>query len=233
MALDVRVQGLTSGYGSTVILRDVSLEIESGSALAVIGRNGMGKTTLLRALLGYLGSTKGSVEIGGKQTRGMPTYRIVRSRIAYAPQDDALFGELTIRDNLAGVRRPSPQTTKRLAQIYEYFPILSERLDQKAGTLSGGEQKMLVLARSLLADPELLVIDEISDGLQPRMINVVRDILLEERRVRGTTLLIVEQNIDLGFAVSDQIAVLKLGTIAFRCPPEPDYRPQIIEQLAP
>lgn len=232
MALDIQVDDLTAGYGSTVILRAISFSLKSGGALAVIGRNGMGKTTLLRALLGYLPATKGSVVIGGRQTRGLPTYRVVRTGISYAPQEDALFGELTIRDNLAGVRRPSPQTTKRLAQIYGYFPILSERLDQKAGTLSGGEQKMLILARALLADPQMLVVDEISDGLQPRMVGVVRDVLREERRDRGTTLLLVEQNIDLAFAVTDEIAVLKLGAIGFRCPPQPEFRPQVIDQLA-
>lgn len=233
MVASVKVESLTAGYGATTIIRDVSFSLDSGECLAVIGRNGMGKTTLLKTLLGYLPGARGSVQIQGRESLGAPTYQLVRRGLSYAPQEAAIFSNLTVRDNLASARKPSPAGRRRLAWLFEFFPVLAERLDQKAGTLSGGEQKMLILTRALLPEPEVLLVDEISDGLQPKMVSTVRDVLVEERRERGTTMLIVEQNIDLSFAIADRVAVLKLGQIAFECPPEAESRPEVLLQLAP
>jgi len=233
MVASLNVESLTAGYGATTIIRDVSLSLEPGQCLAVIGRNGMGKTTLLKALLGYLPGARGSIRVNGAEILGMPTHQLVRRGLAYAPQEAAIFANLTVRDNLAAVRKPSPAATRRLSWLFEFFPVLADRLDQKAGTLSGGEQKMLILTRVLLPEPSLLLIDEISDGLQPKMVGTVREVLTQERRERGTTMLIVEQNIDLSFALADRVAVLKLGQVAFDCAPDPAHRPEVLLQLAP
>ena len=144
--------------------------------MAIVGRNGMGKSTLLRAL-GYLPATKGRIELDGADVSGWPTHRIVRLGLAYGPQEGALFANLSVGENLEAVRG----TPRRRESVLRYFPILGQRLGQLAGTLSGGEQKMLVLARALISEPALLVLDEISAGLQPTMVASIEEALRQER----------------------------------------------------
>lgn len=224
----------SAGYGSTVIVRDVALELGDGQAVAIVGRNGMGKTTLVRAVLGYLRNARGSVRLDGDEVLGAPTHRIIRRGVAYGPQEENLFGQLTVQENLHAAtlgRRHDPQ---HQAAVLEHFPVLAERLWQHAGTLSGGEQKMLVLARALMARPSLLVLDEISDGLQPSMVATVARALTAERERTGVTLLMVEQNLALGLALADRVAVMKRGSITLERPSGgPGAREQILAQLAP
>ena len=226
------LERFSAGYGQTIIVRDVSLDVPSGEAVAIVGRNGMGKTTLLRGLLGYLDSPGGSVRLNDDEVRGWPTYRIIRRGVAYAPQEQAVVGALSVADNLASgtfASRPSPA---RRAEVLASFPLLGQRLRQRAGTLSGGEQKMLILARALLAEPTLLILDEISAGLQPAVRATVVEALRRERRTRPLTVLMVEQNIDMVMDLADRVAVMKLGQLTWTCPAREENRGRLAEELS-
>lgn len=211
------VAGLRASYGSAVVIRDFSFAVADGEAVAILGRNGMGKSTLLKAILGYV-TRSGSVTLDGDDIVGWPTARIVRRGIGYGPQEDAIFGELSVAENLAANVMRQRAAASRMTEVLNYFPVLGRRLRQRAGTLSGGEQKMLVLARVLLAEPKFIILDEISAGLQPAMLATVRGALAAERQRRGTTILMVEQNLDLALTFADRVAVMKLGQIQFEAP---------------
>lgn len=224
--------GIESGYGSATVLRDVDLTVADGEAVAIVGRNGMGKTTLLKTLLGYLRPTAGTVHLDEQKISGVLPERIVRHGIAYGPQDEPVFAGLTVEENLRAAKR-GPLDPKRRASVLEYFPVLGDRLRQRAGTLSGGEQKMLVLARALLADPGFIVLDEITAGLQPSIVNTVVQVLAWEREQRGTTMLLVEQNIDATLATCDRVTVMKRGHLIAEEPATPASRDHLLALLAP
>ncbi len=230
--MQLTVENFSGGYGLTIVVRDVSFTLPQGAALAIVGRNGMGKTTLLRGLLGYLRTASGVLRMANTDTLGWPTFRIIRQGIAYAPQEESLFGDLTVEENLRGAGLGQARSSPRWTEMLEAFPRLAERLSQRAGTLSGGEQKMLLLARALLAEPKLLVLDEISGGLQPALVQHVCDVLRNERQQRGTTILMVEQNLDLSLAVADRVAVMKLGQLVRQCPAEETERAGLLQELA-
>ena len=231
--MNLAVEGLRAGYGSAVIVDGISFEVPDHGALAIVGRNGMGKSTLLRAITGYLKPMAGAVRVGGRSTIGTPTYRLARMGVVYTPQEQSLFGELSVEENLSvGVGGRCPKDLRD--EILSVFPVLGERLRQRAGTLSGGEQKMLTLAKALAMRPEMLLLDEISDGLGPGVVTVVGETLTRLREQFGCTLLMVEQNLDLSLRVADRVAVLKLGSIVFECEStEPGLREELTEQLAP
>jgi branched-chain amino acid transport system ATP-binding protein len=231
--VNVAVEGLRAGYGSAVIVDGVSFEVPDRGALAIVGRNGMGKSTLLKAITGYLRPMGGTVVVGGRKTTGLATYRLARLGVAYTPQEQSLFGELSVEENLSiGTSGRCPRTLRD--EILAAFPVLRERLRQRAGTLSGGEQKMLTLAKALAMRPELLLLDEISDGLGPAVVTTVGETLAALRERLGCTILMVEQNLDLSLRVADRIAVLKLGRIVFeRDAAEPGLRDELTLQLAP
>lgn len=231
--MNVAVEDLRAGYGSAVIVDGVSFEVPDRGALAVVGRNGMGKSTLLKAITGYLRPMGGTVVVGGRRTTGLATYRLARLGVAYTPQEQSLFGELSVEENLSiGTSGRCPRALRD--EILEAFPVLRERLRQRAGTLSGGEQKMLTLAKALAMRPELLLLDEISDGLGPAVVTTVGETLAALRERLGCTILMVEQNLDLSLKVADRIAVLKLGRIVFeRDASEPGLRDELTVQLAP
>lgn len=209
----LRVRGLRGGYGESDVLRGISLSVEPGTIYAILGKNGMGKTTLLKTVMGFLPPRSGRVEVLGHDVTGWPTYRLVRRGVSYVPQEKSIFQDLSVGDNLRLALPSSSDFHARLGEVAERFPVLMERLRQRAGTLSGGEQKMLLIARALLARPRLLLIDEISEGLQPLMVARVREILAEERRQTGLTVVLVEQNVGFALGLADHYAVLKLGTI--------------------
>jgi branched-chain amino acid transport system ATP-binding protein len=193
----------------------------------------MGKSTLLKTMMGYLKPSRGSVALQGDNITGWPTYRITRLGVAYAPQEHSLFGDLSIEDNLnVGKGRRCPPHVRD--EVFEYFPVLGKRLRQRAGTLSGGEQKMLTLAKALVAMPDLLILDEISDGLGPAVISMVGVALRGIRERHGCTILMVEQNLDLSLEVADRVAVLKLGNLIFeKDAAEAGLRDELVTQLAP
>ncbi|HWZ38611.1 MAG TPA: ABC transporter ATP-binding protein [Bradyrhizobium sp.] len=205
---------LSSGYGEAMVLRNVSLSIRPGEIFALLGKNGMGKSTLLKTVLGFLPAKKGRIKLFGEDVTALSTHLIARKAIAYTPQEQTLFQDLTVEDNLRLGLRDDRGFAEGLARVSEYFPIVGKRLNQKAGTLSGGEQKMLIVSRALLGSPRLVMIDEISEGLQPSMIQRLTEILLTERKRTGTAIFIVEQNVPFAFSMADRYAVLKIGEIA-------------------
>jgi ABC-type branched-subunit amino acid transport system ATPase component len=174
----------------------------------------MGKSTLLKTVLGFLPAKRGRIKLFGEDVTALPTHLIARKAIAYTPQEQTLFQDLTVEDNLRLGLRDDRGFAEGLARVSEYFPIVGKRLSQKAGTLSGGEQKMLIVSRALLGSPRLMLIDEISEGLQPSMIQRLTEILLAERKRTGTAIFVVEQNVPFAFSMADRYAVLKIGEIA-------------------
>lgn len=225
-------EGIESGYGSATVLRGVDLTVADGEAVAVVGRNGMGKTTLLKTLLGYVRPTAGSIRLDDTDITGLLPERIVRHGVAYGPQDEPIFAGLSVEENLLAARSERIEPERRRA-VLEFFPVLADRSRQRAGTLSGGEQKMLVLARALLAEPRFIVLDEITAGLQPSMVATVVRALRWEREQRGTTLLLVEQNIDATLGICDRVAVMKLGRLVAEEPAVDEARDRLSLLLAP
>jgi ABC-type branched-subunit amino acid transport system ATPase component len=208
------IADLSSGYGEAIVLRNVSLSIRPGEIFALLGKNGMGKSTLLKTVLGLLPAKSGTIKLLGEDVTVLPTHLIARKAIAYTPQEQTLFQDLTVEENLRLGLRDDRGFAEGLARVSEHFPIVGKRLRQKAGTLSGGEQKMLIVCRALLGSPRLILIDEISEGLQPSMIQRLTEILLAERKRTGTAILVVEQNVPFAFSMADRYAVLKIGEIA-------------------
>jgi len=213
-ALDIA--GLSSGYGDALVVHEVGVEVKAGEIFALLGKNGMGKSTLLKTVMGFLTIQRGSVKLFGDDVTGWAPHRVARKAIAYTPQEQALFQDLTVEDNLRLGLRDDGQFDDGLKRIGQIFSFLPERLKQSAGTLSGGEQKMLLVARALMSRPRLMLIDEISEGLQPSVIERLSAVLRGERNAAGTSILIIEQNVQFALSVADRYAVLKLGEISDR-----------------
>lgn len=209
----LNLQDVTSGYKASLVLRKLSLSVSSGEAVALLGKNGMGKTTLLKTIMGYLPAQSGAIHVYGEEITRLPAHRIARAGIAYAPQERALFQDLSIRDNLSLGLEKAAEFGDRFAEIEPVFPVFKSRLRQLAGTLSGGEQKMLLVARALMLRPSIILLDEITEGLQPSVIDRLGEALLWERSRHDTTLLLIEQNVPFALKVADRYAVLKQGEI--------------------
>ncbi|MGH8818244.1 MAG: ABC transporter ATP-binding protein [Achromobacter pestifer] len=207
------LEGVSSGYKGSVVLNDISLSVERGTCVALLGKNGMGKSTLLKTIMGYLPKLRGRVSVGAVDATRLRPHEVARCGVAYAAQEQPLFPDLSIRDNLRlGLPREN-LFDERFAEVAELFPVFATRLRQHAGTLSGGEQKMLLVARGLMQRPDLLLLDEITEGLQPSVIERLGRALNWERERRGTTMFIAEQNVAFALDVADRYLVLKQGGI--------------------
>jgi branched-chain amino acid transport system ATP-binding protein len=214
------VKGLCAGYGDVPVLRGVDLSIAAGSITALIGANGAGKTTLLRTISGIIPTEAGTISYDGRDIVGMPPQDIVRAGLVQVPEGRRLFSEMTVfEDLLVGSSSPvaRPKRDENLALVLELFPRVRERRAQRAGTLSGGEQQMVAIARALMASPRLLLLDETSLGLAPI---VVDEIFVAVRRLaaQGLTILVVEQNTALALEVADHGYVLEQGRFAIQGP---------------
>lgn len=209
----VTIVGLQGGYGESPVLHGIDLEVRRGEIFAILGKNGMGKTTLLKTMMGLLPARTGRVEFLGENVSGWPAYRITRLGVSYVPQEKSIFQDLSVEENLRLALRDVSSFPKRLEMVAEWFPILKSRHRQRAGTLSGGEQKMLLIGRALLTRPSLVLVDEISEGLQPMMIARLQEILAHERRAHGVTVVLVEQNVGFSLTLADRYAVLKVGSV--------------------
>jgi branched-chain amino acid transport system ATP-binding protein len=176
----------------------------------------MGKTTLLKTVLGFIPARSGTVRIFGQDVSGLPPHRIARRSVAYSPQEQALFQDLTVEENLRLGLLDRRQFQEGLAHVAEPFPFIPQRLRQRAGTLSGGEQKMLLVARALMPRPKLMLLDEISEGLQPSVVQRLVTVLRAERQRTGAAILLVEQNVRFALEVADAYAVLKRGEVVER-----------------
>ncbi|WP_373432591.1 ABC transporter ATP-binding protein [Geothrix sp. 21YS21S-2] len=216
----LRIENLHGGYGSVDVLQGVSLEVAQGSVVALIGANGAGKTTAMRLISGLLRPTRGTIVLDGKQVEGLDASRIARLGLAHSPEGRKVFGPLSTEDNLLlgaytrlprflGFRR---QAARDLEEAYERFPRLKERRRQQAGTLSGGEQQMLAIARALMARPKVLLLDEPSMGLAPVIIREVYE-AIRRLKAEGTTLLLVEQFAVTAMEVADYAYVMERGRI--------------------
>lgn len=209
----VALDGLEGGYGESPVLRGVTLEVRPAEIFAILGKNGMGKTTLLKTIMGLLPAQGGRVEVLGQDVTGWPPYRIRRLGVSYVPQEKSIFQDLSVEENLRLALREPAVYSERLDAVARWFPVLKARQRQRAGTLSGGEQKMLLIGRALLIRPRLVLVDEITEGLQPAIITRLQEVLAEERRGHGLTLVLVEQNVGFALAIADRYAVLKVGAV--------------------
>jgi ABC-type branched-subunit amino acid transport system ATPase component len=226
------LEDVASGYGPVSIVQGVSLHVRPGEIVALLGKNGMGKTTLLKTILGFVPTRHGSVHVGGVDAAALTPARLIAWGLGYAPQAQPLFQDLSIRDNLRLAVRSDRRLAPALERVFDCFPFLADRLKQLAGTLSGGEQKTLILVRALMLRPRLLLIDEISEGLQPSVIERIANALREERERDGTAMLVVEQNLDFALRIADRWAVLKLGKIDDEGSGGPGMRPRILQHLS-
>lgn len=209
----LRIEGLSGGYGATPVLRDLTLTAEPGKVTCVMGRNGAGKTTLMRAIMGQLRLTAGSITLKGVALQGLPAHEVPHHGIGYVPQGRRLFGPLTVAENLeiGLLTRRSPPSVRD--HVLTLFPRLRERLDQPAGTLSGGEQQMLALARALCLRPAVLLLDEPTEGLQPSMIALIRD-TLAALKATGVAMVLVEQRVEAVLSIADNVAFMVQGRVA-------------------
>lgn len=226
------LEAVSSGYGAVSIVRDVSLSVGPGEIVALLGKNGMGKTTLLKTVLGMVALRGGAVTVGGQALAGLTPAKLNALGVGYAPQEQPLFQDLSIRDNLRLAVPSDRMLPEALERLFGHFPFLKDRLAQRAGTLSGGEQKMLILGRALMLRPRLLLIDEISEGVQPSMVERLRGVL-DAERAAGVSMLVVEQHVAFALALADRYAVLKLGEIVDSGPAKaPDAQARVIGHLA-
>ena len=211
----LEVEDLHTYYGKSHVLHDLSFAVERGTVTVLVGRNGAGKTTTLRSIMGLTPPRRGRVRLAGRDVTGAPPHRMFRAGVGYVPEGRQIFPELTVGENLRLAQRGGGARERwPLERIFEYFPVLRERWGQKGRSLSGGEQQMLAVARALAGDPELMLLDEPSQGLAPLFVRMLGE-LLGRLRAEGLTLLLVEQNVRLALAVADRVAVLSRGTVVF------------------
>ena len=212
------VEDLYSAYGLSRVLFGVSLDIAAGECVCLLGRNGVGKTTTMRSVMGLLPPSSGHVVWKGADIAGWPPHRVARAGIGFVPEDRRVFAELTVWENLDVAARASRRSGRwDIAAVYELFPKLRELRNRPGGFLSGGEQQMLTIARTLMGNPELLLLDEPSEGLAPL---VVEALLLNIRalKAQGLTILLAEQGVDFSLALADRVYVLEKGTIRYTGP---------------
>jgi len=209
----IEVEGLASGYGTSQVVSDVSFSLAKSEVLAIVGRNGMGKTSLLKTLLGFLPPWRGTIRITGQDVTRMPPHLKRRLGIVYVPQEQALFQDLSIRDNLRLGILSDRDFAAALDQVGQWFPVLTQRLRQRAGTLSGGEQKMLIVARALMARPEILLLDEVTEGLQPSLVDRLSNVLTQVRQDVGTSMVVIEQHLPFALGIAGRYLVFKRGEI--------------------
>ena len=220
MLLDVR--DLSVSYGSAQALRGVSLSVEDGEVVALIGANGAGKTTLLRTLSGLKRPSAGEVTFAGERIEGASPHHIVKKGVAHVPEGRMVFGPMTVLDNLrmgAYLRRDRKAVDEDLERMFTLFPVLKERRRQQSESLSGGEQQMLAVARALMASPRLLLLDEPSMGLSPRMVEHVGE-MIRDIHATGISVLLVEQNATMALALAERAYVLEVGAVTLACSAE-------------
>lgn len=215
------VDGLCTGYGSIPVLYDVALSVQRGEAIGILGHNGMGKTTLLRTLIGALPVTAGTIRFNGEDVTALPPHARAKRGVAYVPQGREIFPALSAYDNLRlGLVKTGRKPEEAIGALLEDFPRLRPLLDRQGGALSGGEQQLLALARALAGDPSLLLLDEPTEGIQPSIIEEIADTLVSLREKRGLTIVLVEQNLDFIAAVSQRVLVIRRGRIGDEIPRE-------------
>jgi branched-chain amino acid transport system ATP-binding protein len=206
------LDGVSAGYGDTVVLEAIALELPPGETLAVLGRNGVGKTTLLATIMGHTRLRGGSIRFAGREISSLPAYRRARLGVGFVPQEREIFPSLTVEENLVVAKRPGDWS---LARVYDFFPSLAERRRNRGNQLSGGEQQMLAIGRALMGNPALLLMDEPLEGLAPVIIDTLLAGLERLKHEDELALLLVEQHAHLALELSRNAIVLDRGTIVF------------------
>jgi branched-chain amino acid transport system ATP-binding protein len=219
----LEVEDFSAGYGRFDVVRDVKLHVGRGEAVALLGANGAGKTTVLSGIMGWVKPRRGMIRIGGSDMTGQPVHRIARGHAAIAPEGRRLFLDQSVEDNLMlgalHLRKDGEKVRKLLESVYELFPVLRNYRDRQSTYLSGGEQQMVAIGRMLMADPKVMLLDEPSVALSPVAVDIVVKALIELRR-RGASLLLVEQRIDVAVRVCDRLYVMTHGEIVDEMTPE-------------
>ncbi|MDR6519916.1 urea transport system ATP-binding protein [Variovorax paradoxus] len=208
----LEISGLNVAYGESHVIRDVSLHVAPGEAVAVMGRNGMGKTTLLKSLIGLLPARGGHIRLGGADITALPSYRRVAQGLAFVPQGRMVFPFLTVEQNiLSGAANSGHRTVPDY--LYRFFPVLRDMRQRKAGNLSGGQQQMLAIARALISEPNLLILDEPTEGIQPSIIKEIAQTLNVLRAERGFAIVVSEQVLSFALDLADRFLVIDRGRL--------------------
>ena len=206
----LQVSGLSTSYGQSEVIHGVSFEAQPNETVAIMGRNGMGKTTLFKSLIGTLQSNTGSILVDGVELSGMPSHKRVKNGLAYVPQGRMIFPSLTVMENIkTGLEAKGGKNIPD--DIFALFPVLHEMRHRRGGNLSGGQQQQLAIARALVTEPKVLLLDEPTEGIQPSIIKDIADVLNEIRRLRGITIIVSEQVLSFTMAIADRIIVIDKG----------------------
>ena len=206
----LEVKDLNVGYGLSEVIHSASFSVAKAEILAIMGRNGMGKTTLLKSIIGFINSRSGSVKVDGQEVTGMISHKRVRSGLAFVPQGRMIFSSLSVFENLiSGAKGPVEQST--FDEIYTLFPVLHEMRKRKGGNLSGGQQQQLAIARALITEPKVLILDEPTEGIQPSIIKDIAKTLREIRKMRDLTIVVSEQVVSFMMDVCDRVLVMDRG----------------------
>jgi branched-chain amino acid transport system ATP-binding protein len=216
----VRVEDVHTYYGKSHILHGVSLTVAPGEVVGLLGRNGVGKSTTLKTIMGLVQPSRGAVWLDGARITGVPPHKLARRGIGYVPEDRRIFRLLTVMENLrTGLDRNGITEQRRRAlldKVFAFFPVLAERRSQAGGTLSGGEQQMLAIARAMMLEPKIILLDEPTEGLMPRMVSQIRQIV-EVLHQDGVAILLVEQNVPLTLAASQRVYIMEKGSVRHHC----------------
>ena len=215
----LKIEGINTYYGDSHILFDLSLEVPEGKIISVLGRNGMGKTTICRSIMGLTPPESGSIKFRDKEISKTDTHKISKMGIAYVPQGRGIFASLSVKENLTvGARGQDKPNAWTLERVYDFFPILEKRQHMPGNLLSGGEQQMLAVGRALMTNPELLIMDEPSEGLAPLIIKQIGEVIT---RLKGQlTVFLVEQNFNMALSVADDVYIIGKGEVVHHCKPE-------------
>lgn len=225
----LKIEKLRVCYGQSEVIESLSMSLSENEILGILGRNGMGKTTLMKALIGILPVDEGSIDLDGKDLAQAPSYSRVRDGLAYVPQGRMIFPSMTVTDNI----RAGMETSKATSipdYIYEIFPILKDMGDRKGGNLSGGQQQQLAIARALVTEPKVLILDEPTEGIQPSIIKEIASVLKRIRDLKGISIVVTEQVLSFAMDACDRFLVIDSGNFVFECDRE-NVQPEHIKQL--
>lgn len=225
----LEVDGLHAAYGRIQILNGVDFKVDEGQVVGILGHNGMGKTTLMRTLMGFVPATGGSIRLEGRDITRQTTFRRARAGLGYVPQGRDIFPKLSVMDNLRmAAVRTAPE---RIEQVLKEFPRLQEMLDRPGAALSGGEQQILAIARSLCMQPRLVLLDEPTEGIQPSIIDQIVDLLVRLNRDQGLTIVVVEQNLDFIAALASRVLIIQRGRILRELMPAQLQDSDVVEEF--
>jgi branched-chain amino acid transport system ATP-binding protein len=230
----IQVEGVHSYYSKSHVLHGVSLTVQPGEVVGLLGRNGVGKSTTLKTIMGLVPARAGKIALEGNDITGVPPHKLARMGIGYVPEDRRIFRLLTVMENLrTGLDRGGVSDEKKrelLDKVFTYFPVLAERRNQAGGTLSGGEQQMLAISRAMMLEPKIILLDEPTEGLMPRMVSQIGQII-DVLHKEGVAILLVEQNVPLTLAASERVYIMEKGEIRHHCAAsEIDVHDAVIKQ---